>query len=654
MQPRDSATDASSIDHDVTRSLAQQPGTPAETWNQHTSLEAVSQSLVNLQATAHTLISDNDFDRCLDGFKAGLAAAEDGRLELVLEQTFRQYLPSAPFVWKYYTAALQHAHQLGCNPTPVLQCLLEEDGKLLRAVNPLQTVDDCAKFMDRMDLIPNTKRNSKTSSVCRVFGVMAQMAAGAGHSTTEAHDLILLRLIKRTGHRDLYPWSEQSASTMRLLYALAANLRKSAENKLLLSHLSSPKRVRETIISTVRSVATTPDRFASAEHALLYMPRQLLLALVPGLTVRFALATRGKRNSADPLDSRCMNTWLQLLHQADVKSNIDKALLNAATVPLAKALCSYDGQAMVPSEYFFKAVLLHQDLDAQVPSTANGPRRIEALLADVLRQIQAQPNTYTALLDLALPLIARHAGLRILLRCIRTMEERKLPLSTLMDFDSTIADKLAKLATPTADLSESQMQTRAFVLQACEKLVKALGRMGHALPARVEEIAALSGARQFGNLLVHARANNALPITYRDDAKELSLMERVALVHQLAHHYSRDTTRTHREVWRSIYYLYKYLQSNSLPIGPLFTKAVVQSSITRPMMENRFVSARRLIWVCHLVARVEGDEVAARVENFFYRWRGDLIGRAKRVFVGVGGSKQSKAHIGTMKRLGLI
>jgi predicted RNA binding protein YcfA (HicA-like mRNA interferase family) len=103
-----------------------------------------------------------------------------------------------------------------------------------------------------------------------------------------------------------------------------------------------------------------------------------------------------------------------------------------------------------------------------------------------------------------------------------------------------------------------------------------------------------------------------------------------------------------------MYYLYKYLQTYSLPMGPLFSKAIVRISIVRPLSENQFVSARRLIWVCHVVARVEGEDVVRKLEKDFWEWRGDLIKHAKSVYVGVGGHPQDKAHIGTMKRLGLI
>ncbi|KAJ4332582.1 hypothetical protein N0V87_008275 [Didymella glomerata] len=47
-------------------------------------------------------------------------------------------------------------------------------------------------------------------------------------------------------------------------------------------------------------------------------------------------------------------------------------------------------------------------------------------------------------------------------------------------------------------------------------------------------------------------------------------------------------------------------------------------------------------------------QVAAQVEAEFYRQRGEIIRRAKEAYIGIRGSKHNKAHIGTMKRLGMI
>jgi hypothetical protein len=504
---------------------------------------------------------------------------------------------------------------------------------------------------------------AQTDNVHGIFEVLALMAVDADNSTTEAHDLIILRLIEHTSR-----YGRLSLARKRS-YALASKLRPNKDNKLLLSHFPYGKNVQHVILSTVRRVAEGSCDFASAERALFYMPPQQLLGLVPKITSSF-VELRKDGSGKDRWESassslnqrrldvaRDLDVWLQLLHRVDTRASDNGALLEAAMIPMAKALGGlwFNHRAvLVLQDFFFRALLLRLDIHADIPLTTEKSRRVQGLFADVLLQTKVGSTEYIALLNLALPLIAQYAGLPILVRCIRTMEELGLPLSTQMDFNSFLAGQIAKLKDLTPALSESEVQSRALALQSCEKLVNALNRMGHTLAARTEEIATLSGLRQFTNLLLLAKKNSALPIAVRDANTNLPLLERVGLIHQLAYHYSQDTTRTQRQIWRSIYYMYRHLRANLLPVGPLFTKAVVQASISRPLAENQFVSARRLIWVCHLVASVEGDEAAARIENEFWERRGKLIGHTKRIYVGVGGNKQSKAHIGTMNRLQLL
>jgi hypothetical protein len=200
----------------------------------------------------------------------------------------------------------------------------------------------------------------------------------------------------------------------------------------------------------------------------------------------------------------------------------------------------------------------------------------------------------------------------------------------------------------------SVQQHQAFALTACQRILEILGRMGVATETLLSRLQTIQAQRQFQHILDRALADNALPVPFRSLTPACPIEDRVGLIHQIAHQYSINNTRTQREIWRAIYFLYRYLQANSLPIGPVFSKAVVRSSITRPLSENHFISARRLVWVCQLVARVEGEEAAKKVESAFWYWRGDLIKHAKDVYVAAGGDRRDKAHVGTMRKLRLI
>jgi hypothetical protein len=159
---------------------------------------------------------------------------------------------------------------------------------------------------------------------------------------------------------------------------------------------------------------------------------------------------------------------------------------------------------------------------------------------------------------------------------------------------------------------------------------------------------------RFRHFLDRARDAHVLPLSYQTMPMKEMWSQRVDVIHQLAHQYSIDNTRSHNQNVRSIVYLYRYLKTNDLPIGPLFTKALVRTCLTQPMLQNRFISSRRLIWVCNIVAQVEGVDVAKRIENVFWDWRGDLIAHAKKRLDTLAGPSLNKAHVNTMKRLGVI
>lgn len=162
-------------------------------------------------------------------------------------------------------------------------------------------------------------------------------------------------------------------------------------------------------------------------------------------------------------------------------------------------------------------------------------------------------------------------------------------------------------------------------------------------------IASFESRVLFQHIVHQANDANILPLSYRNTSLD-SLMETpTAFIHQLAHQYSIDRTRSRIENWRAIYNLYNYLQRHKLPVRELFTRAVVRIGLTQPMLDNHFVSSQRLEWICLLVARVEGRDVAKRIASTFRVWRGDQILKAKKRLIENGG--YGEAHVNTMKKL---
>lgn len=283
----------------------------------------------------------------------------------------------------------------------------------------------------------------------------------------------------------------------------------------------------------------------------------------------------------------------------------------------------------------------------------------ERWLGELFSHMQRASLPYEELAQIVVTFLVQQSDLRLVLRFLTVMEKRGLKIKDISTVDGLVATKLDALRQPGNSRSEREHQDYALRLVTYQRILHVLSNIAspstmRALATKKGRLKTLQAQRQFQHILDRAHAAHVLPLAYRSISSDISPEQRTALIHQLAHQHSLDRTRSHRQVWRSLYYMYRHLQQHSLPIGPLFTKAIVRVSIVRQLSEDRFVSARRLIWVCQLVARVEGDEVAKKIENDFWHWRGDLIRHAKSVYVGVGGNGAGKAHVGTMKKLGLI
>ncbi|KAF2200625.1 hypothetical protein GQ43DRAFT_373404 [Delitschia confertaspora ATCC 74209] len=163
---------------------------------------------------------------------------------------------------------------------------------------------------------------------------------------------------------------------------------------------------------------------------------------------------------------------------------------------------------------------------------------------------------------------------------------------------------------------------------------------------------ALETRHKFQDIIDRAETSQLLPASLKDLPIDELQKAQTVLIHQVAHQYSIDHSRSCRSAQQQVNLLFKYLRARDLPIGPLFTRAVVRVCITRPMMERRWVSRRRVEAICRIVAKVEGTEVAGQVRSTFLDWRGGLITDSHRKLIELGGS--GSAHVNTMRRLGLI
>ena len=517
---------------------------------------------------------------------------------------------------------------------------------------------------------------------------LAQSALHAEHIETPYLDDHVSRLIQQLWQSSLSRGSQKVPAIRELMTALANKLRSKYEQALLTRLISDQNNAKTQILRSVARVIERPKHLARAKRALSCMPGKLLVALVPEVTLHLAKAIPRTSSLPCGIHVKRLSVWLQLVQ--GLESNTDPAisLFDSALAALAKVVSASRSSDRLRPETFTHAVLsmLAEQEDFKSERARQFIKRYSSSmweqshdsfatrLEHLVLKLRDDSLPCDRLLELSLTLVARHATLDLVLRCLNMLNRQQLPVSdaVLHACIDRMADTMGAISVQTGTVANKKAQHDAYALRMCKDIQSILDQsnplwMSLNVPSTLDRDSSLSrvramgdemdmiqATRQFEHLICRAQDSHTLPIAFRDSTRDLSKTQRIGLVHQLAHLYSQDTTRTHRQSYRSIFYLYRYLTENDFPIGPLFSRSVVQIAITRPLSENRFVSARRLIWVCHLVTRVEGASAARQLESEFYQRRGDAISHAKSVFVSLGGDTKNKAHISTMKGLGLI
>jgi hypothetical protein len=602
----------------------------------------------------------------------GFSGSERGEF---LVDVWRSSRPAHAEVWRYNAMVVRHLTELGWDPT----CILSELTFL--AVPPTYSEEslDFLKCLEQSAArFPHASRVHR-----RVYMMLAEAAAVAEASKKPSQDLELSFLLRQTLQSAYSRSANFKQFVAKTLAAVAGKIQDPSFRKSLHSILAGINSAEQSLTLLLARAAKSHSLYATVEQVLYCLPRQRVQSLVPSITTSLVKAIEWKSRLSNDTYRDRLSAWLTVLEKLDSRPEFDGSYLATAVAEVAEhvfANCN-PGQlrphillhALVfklaqemPSHAPYKERLLqliysvtdilpNDALSTQLPAALEqqGPTRLEATLGTILAQIQRASLPHAHLTKITIDHLIRHTN-----RFLTALDQEGLTLDDPSSLQDIVEEKMGLLRQRTAPSTEKQRQHYAFALRTCQMLLTFLSELATtttvSIAAVQEELSTLQARRKFEAILDRAEENHALPLVYRNLSADISDKDRTILIHQLAHHYSLSTTRTHRETWRAIYYLYNYLVDNSLPIGPLFTKAVVRVSIIRPMIEHRFVSARRLIWVCQLVARVEGEAVAQKIESNYFQWRGDLILYAKGVHVEAGGDRKKKALVATMKRLGLI
>ena len=318
-----------------------------------------------------------------------------------------------------------------------------------------------------------------------------------------------------------------------------------------------------------------------------------------------------------------------------------KALLN--WIPYQKSIHEVPGKQV---EDFLRSYRLHLEKDRQLHVSRN--ETLARLLARMHRK--GLPNHEIA--NLIVQWLGQYKGIRTVYDIFRRLKRKDVALSDttfLCDFlENALSSLHKKSLIPNRRFAQKDV-SRLHAARSIQSLQLGIHLANRKIHAMIDP---LETYKLFNNIIHNARNANIIPLTYANMTIETLMENPTTLLHQLAYQYSLDKTRTGQQNWRSVYYLYKYLHYKQLPLSSLFTRAMVRICIIRPLSENRFVSSRRLTWVCQKVALAEGVHVARKIEHVFWLWRGNLILFAKRTLHASGGS--GLARVDTLKRLRLI
>ncbi|KAH7094992.1 hypothetical protein FB567DRAFT_511484 [Paraphoma chrysanthemicola] len=624
----------------------------------------------NIGQKSTIVLSPRQWTVSFKHFQAALAQVgnlSDQSVRDCLKQSCSAYQPDAHNAWVFNVRACRHLLDLGFDPTAILE------GHTARlSVPPVYSQHSMDFLMCLEDVL--SKFPNRLHIVHQIHTRMAENAMHASISEETERCINIVHLVRRGWHTAQLQGLESTTAMKKLLLRLASKIGDQPSSRMLRAILKNDTLARGHVPTFLDHIADHPELLTIAARLLSCVPEEQLQEWVSWISLNLGKTAAFNTTLPKTKLRRRSHTWLQLLCTFDsMLLSRTSAAIDVALHSIAKYVCSEPKE--IESRFqMLTGVLLVKAAHREAPSH-NAEMQITKMLVtldgilaqdesvsvgaefDALRSVFRRYNlSHEPLVSLTFDLFSRHASFEGKLVLMRVLDRRKLVLADTTRFQYAIDERIAVLRARSkkVHVSEQARQHLAYQLQACQQIIDILSRVSSTPVFLTTTVTALQAQRQFDFILARAEDNKALPLAYRNLTADLTTQQRVNLIHQLAHQYATDNTRTQRQAWRAMYYLYKYLVTYSLPIGPLMSKAIVRVSIIRPFSESQFVSAKRLIWVCHIVARVEGEAVARKLEKAFWDWRGDLIKHAKSVYVSAGGHHQDKAHISTMKKLGLI
>lgn len=627
-----------------------------------------------------TLLSNiNDVTRRFEDFQqliAGSSALAEADRYQLLKRAFDTCCPTHKNDGRFSFLVFQHLLTHGWTHGHIVGCLSQQHVCL-----PHIYTSDGLEFLKSLkDMTTKALSSDKRiRGMSRMYEKLADTAQNIQNSTCTEQDTSLRLLIWGLWESACLHGEPTKTSVVNWLRVCAEKTFDQRLQKHLIPFVKASENDNGPAVSLVAACIRTPELLPTAVKVLEHIPPTLLREWIVSVPTEFAASRKTlkrERKTSDPTTIRSLQrfeTWSKLLHSLDREATStfgeatwsDLAFKHTAKIFMDRSLAVLPPHALVIVLLYALAgkkpyaddlsERLLEFIDSYAPElTKQHSMRlpINEMLTRLITQLEASSLPNHEVLELVIPFIYQYKGIKSVTDLLRRIVRGGSQLSQTSFLEAFIRKALDELSNLTASPSERNRQHHAFALKACQEFQRLTVTLGARTNAQASALRALKARLQFQHILDRANDARIVPLAYRKLTADLSEARRVHLVHQFAYQYSIDCTRTHRQKWRSIYFLYKYLQQNGLKMGPLFSRAVVMACIADPMSKNHFISARRLIWVCRLVAKVEGEEVARQVEHTAWLWRGDLILHAKKTMADC--ENRSRAHVSTMKRLGLI
>ncbi|KAF2175045.1 hypothetical protein K469DRAFT_703374 [Zopfia rhizophila CBS 207.26] len=627
---------------------------PSEVDRQMTQLENEG----HMQTDQDTSDAESDVNTSLTVFKAWLCSAK--RNDLL--DVFRQCQPSGDENGTFSLLVLKHLIEIRWKPGLIVTFLSHPEVQLPK----LGTTD--AIELIRLVHSLSIQSHKQVPMMDKFYKKLSATAIG-GNVIRGFRENAGMRALFRVVWQSSLPPSREEAltsSTIEVLHLLGNSIQntfiRTKLNRLVANPAVAVEHFSRLVVCHHRSRKYLP----LIAQILDSVPRTLLREWIPSVTD--ALLQRKETDTPGKVSFKChILTWLRVLQILDSEMIAGResntysylaydTLIKAGIRPtdIGQYLASLEPPVLIgvllnwlPYDTSIgesHAVETLQFLETFRSSLAReqiSGTPLIGLLAEILSQMHNLSIPNHGMAELIWDFLYQNKGSDAVLDILERLEVKGAKLS-----DATFLYRFMLAA-----LNTVKEESNTKLLHLCRSILALEVGLDANFPVQ-PVLEALESRHKFKHILDRARDARLLPTPFRNMTVDSLLKARTELIHQIAYQYSIDHTRTCRQAWRSCYYLYKYLSHHNLPIGPLFTRSVVRVCLIRPLIERRFVSSRRLVWACQLVARVEGEDVARKIEHVFWIWRGDLILYAKRRLHECGGS--GKAHVSTMKRLGLL